>query len=92
MEHNYRFFCNRDCEYFPCHTGADLEQFNCLFCYCPLYPLGSDCGGQFTYTDDGVKDCSTCLLPHDPRRYDHILSKWPDLCALMNINRTQKPE
>ena len=39
MEH-YKFFQNRDCEYFPCHAGADPETFSCLFCYCPLYALG----------------------------------------------------
>ena len=51
--------------YFPCHEGVDLDEFNCLFCYCPLYALGSDCGGDFSYTDDGVKDCSACTLPHE---------------------------
>ena len=37
---HYSFFSNRECEYFPCHKGADPENFNCLFCYCPLYALG----------------------------------------------------
>ncbi|MBP8030977.1 MAG: metal-binding protein, partial [Acetobacterium sp.] len=37
---NYKFFQHRDCEYFPCHQADDLEDFNCLFCYCPLYALG----------------------------------------------------
>ena len=37
---HYAYFCNRECEYFPCHKGADPENFNCLFCYCPLYVLG----------------------------------------------------
>ena len=36
------FYANRDCEYFPCHTVADPDNFNCLFCYCPLYALGKD--------------------------------------------------
>ena len=36
MSH-YDFFQNRECEYFPCHPGADPETFSCLFCYCPLY-------------------------------------------------------
>lgn len=35
MENSHRFFENRECKYFPCHKG--LEDFNCLFCYCPLY-------------------------------------------------------
>ncbi len=29
MDH-YKFFCNRECEYFPCHKGVDPEHFNCL--------------------------------------------------------------
>ncbi len=82
MENSYRFFCNSACKYFPCHKGADEERFNCLFCYCPLYALGSGCGGNFSYTDDGVKDCSACLLPHLPEGYDYILSRWKDISDL----------
>ena len=44
---HYAFFSNKECEYFPCHAGADPENFNCLFCYCPLYALGDKCGGNF---------------------------------------------
>ena len=29
---HYAFFQNRECEFFPCHKGADPENFNCLFC------------------------------------------------------------
>ena len=69
---NYDFFQNRECEYFPCHTGADPEQFNCIFCYCPLYALGDRCGGDFVYTREGVKDCSACLRPHKRENYCDI--------------------
>lgn len=24
---HYAYFCNRECEYFPCHKGADPENF-----------------------------------------------------------------
>ena len=72
---SYRFFQNRDCEYFPCHPGADPERFSCLFCYCPLYPLGDRCGGCFSYTETGIKDCSACLRPHIRENYDAIMSK-----------------
>lgn len=34
-ENSYRFFFNRECQYYPCHEG--IEEMNCLFCYCPLY-------------------------------------------------------
>ena len=40
---NYAFFQHKDCEFFPCHRGLDPEEFNCLFCYCPLYCLGETC-------------------------------------------------
>ena len=72
---NYKFFQHRDCEYFPCHQVDDLEDFNCLFCYCPLYALGSNCGGHFTYTDKEIKNCSACSYPHHREHYDEVLEK-----------------
>lgn len=71
----FDFVQNRGCEYFPCHAGADPEMFSCLFCYCPLYALGPDCGGAFRYTEDGVKDCSGCLRPHRKEEYGTICEK-----------------
>ena len=58
------FFRNVSCAYFPCHEGVDPARFNCLFCYCPLYALGPSCGGDFSYTDMGIKDCSSCTRLH----------------------------
>ena len=74
MEH-YKFCRNRECEYFPCHKGVNEEAFNCLFCYCPLYALGDRCGGNFTYLENGIKDCSSCLVPHRRENYDRIMEK-----------------
>ena len=79
---HFSFFCNRDCEAFPCHDGVAEQDFNCLFCYCPLYALGSRCGGDFTYTASGVKDCSACTLPHEREKYGEIIARFPDLAAL----------
>lgn len=79
---NYKFFQNLECEYFPCHKGADGESFNCLFCFCPLYALGDKCGGNFTYTDSGIKDCSSCLRPHRKENYDAICA---GLTAVMEM-------
>ncbi len=70
---DHRFFQNRECAYFPCHKGVEEEKFNCLFCYCPLYALGNQCGGDFTYTQQGIKDCSQCTRPHKKENYDIIL-------------------
>lgn len=69
---NYDFFQNKDCEYFPCHKCAEPESFSCMFCYCPLYALGDQCGGDFCYLDNGIKDCSNCLRPHKRENYETI--------------------
>lgn len=58
------FFANTACKHFPCHEGIDPRDFNCLFCYCPLYALGPECGGNFTRTASGRKSCVNCTLPH----------------------------
>ncbi len=84
----YRFFSHTECEFFPCHSGADPEHFNCLFCYCPLYCLGPGCGGQFAYTAKGVKDCTRCLLPHSPEGYDHIQALFPEIVKRMRSFQT----
>lgn len=71
-KNDFSYFCNRDCQFFPCHEHTDPEYFNCLFCYCPLYALGKDCGGNFKYLPGGVKDCSSCTLPHSPQGYAYV--------------------
>lgn len=74
MEH-YKFFQNKNCAFFPCHRGVAEEKFNCLFCFCPLYSLGDRCGGQFCYTESGIKDCSNCVRPHLRDNYENILAE-----------------
>ncbi len=71
----YDFFQNKNCECFPCHKTGDTENFNCLFCFCPLYALGENCGGNFTYTENGIKDCSGCLFPHKRENYKAVCEK-----------------
>ncbi|MBQ6594502.1 MAG: cysteine-rich small domain-containing protein [Clostridia bacterium] len=75
MEASHKFFRNEKCAYFPCHEGIREERFNCLFCFCPLYAMGRDCGGAFRYTAGGVKDCSDCVFPHIPENYEAVLEK-----------------
>jgi len=70
---HYAFFSNRQCEFFPCHPGIGPERFNCLFCYCPLYPLGEACGGNFSLRPDGTKDCTGCGFPHRRENYGAVL-------------------
>lgn len=88
MDKHYAFYTNRECEYFPCHEGADGENFNCLFCYCPLYALGDECGGNFVWLENGCKDCSACLVPHRRENYGQITSRYWDI--LDNMHRCEK--
>lgn len=88
-QHSRSFFSNTACEHFPCHEGVAPEQFNCLFCYCPLYALGDKCGGNFTYTSKGTKSCVNCSLPHDGERGCALVQeKWPMIGAMAR----RKPE
>ena len=82
MERHYAFFQNRACEFFPCHSGVAEEDFNCLFCYCPLYTLGEACGGDCVYTAKGVKSCERCAFPHRRENYEALLRRFDELAAL----------
>ena len=73
MENSYKYFENRACKYYPCHT--DIEDMNCLFCYCPLYSI-DNCPGNCKYVEiDGkkVKDCMDCKFPHRAENYEVIM-------------------
>lgn len=73
MKNSSRYFENKECEYYPCHQG--LEDFNCLFCYCPLHKL-AHCPGTPEYIELSgkvIKDCSNCTFPHEPKNYDIIM-------------------
>lgn len=85
MSKKYSFFTHRDCEYFPCHPDADPDNFNCLFCYCPLYLLGDKCGGNFVFLPNGCKDCSACLYPHLRENYSDITGRYGEILAAMPL-------
>ena len=79
-EPRFPFFTNKECENFPCHEGIDENQFNCAFCYCPLYALGAECGGDFVYTDKGIKSCHLCVKPHcGTQGIDLVAEHWDAL-------------
>ncbi len=84
---NFKFFQHRACEFFPCHATNDEENFNCLFCYCPLYALGENCGGNFKITEAGFKDCSDCMVPHKRSNYDYICSRFKEIVELTKQNK-----
>lgn len=83
MSQNYSYFAHKECEYFPCHKGADPENFNCLFCYCPLYALGRNCGGAFQYKENGIKDCTNCLFPHRRENYQRVIARYKDILGIL---------
>ena len=87
---HYSYFCNRECEYFPCHAKADPENFNCLFCYCPLYVLGDRCGGNFVYSQNGIKDCSKCMYPHIPQNYEAITNRYQEILGAMAERKSEE--
>jgi Zn-finger protein len=75
---NFKGFTNSQCEFFPCHQGVKQE-FNCIFCYCPL--IAYECPGPYeVFTDangNTRKDCSACKLPHDGyERSWKIMQAW----------------
>lgn len=94
----HRFYQNKGCKYFPCHdlVESDLSKalFNCMFCYCPLYALGKDCGGNFKIikSKDGklIKDCSDCVLPHRPEMYEYITQKLGELKLNLEDDESSK--
>lgn len=81
-EEKFSFFSHTACEYFPCHEGVDPEQFNCLFCFCPLYALGKECGGNFVFLENGVKDCSNCTIPHRKENYGRVAEQFQRISRL----------
>lgn len=80
----YKHFTNEKCEYYPCHKMPEGEQINCMFCYCPLYALGKECGGDFTYTEKGRKNCSGCTKPHGKDGYEHVMAHIREVLELVS--------
>ena len=87
---NYKFFQHKACEFFPCHETKDVENFNCLFCYCPLYALGRDCGGNFCYTESGIKNCVNCMFPHRKENYDRVIARFAEI--VQRMQELERPE
>jgi len=77
----YAFFSHKNCEKFPCHKAVIPDNFNCLFCYCPLYVLGNDCGGSFIILSNGTKDCSGCTFPHEKDNYGAVIERFAEIAA-----------
>jgi len=46
-----------------CKKCHKMDSINCMFCYCPLYE-DENCGGNYIILENGLKDCSKCIIPH----------------------------
>ena len=73
LKASFKYFENRACKYFPCHK-IDNQDFNCLFCFCPLY--FALCPGTPLYKESNglmFKSCTDCDYPHRPENYKAIM-------------------
>ena len=49
-----------------------------------FFPAIKDkCGGNFRYTEKGIKDCTNCQLPHKKKNYGYVTGKYQELADLM---------
>jgi Zn-finger protein len=87
LRESYKFTQNRACEYFPCHD-IDEDKMNCLFCYCPLYALKNECGGNPNFLKNGIISCEDCIAPHDGEKgWDFVNSK---MGRIMELGKVKK--
>lgn len=86
---NYKFFQHKKCEFFPCHNDINEDEFNCLFCFCPLYALGENCGGKFKILENGCKDCCDCSIPHCKNGYDYIMKRFDDILKIVKEQKSK---
>ena len=74
-QQGFCYFQNQACEFFPCHKVEDTEYFNCMMCFCPLYFLPEDCGGNYQLSPRGIRDCTNCTIPHERGGYGYIINR-----------------
>ena len=87
LKESFKFTQNRSCEYFPCHD-IDEDKMNCLFCYCPLYALKDECGGNPKFLENGIKSCEDCIAPHNGEKgWDFVNSK---MGRIMELGKVKK--
>ncbi|MBO6137791.1 MAG: metal-binding protein [Lachnospiraceae bacterium] len=75
MDNSFRFFENKDCEFYPCHKN--IEHINCLFCYCPFY-FQESCPGTPEYIEKNgrrIRVCTDCNFIHEPDNYPNIIKE-----------------
>jgi Zn-finger protein len=38
--------------------------------------LGDKCGGNYTYMENGIKNCTDCMVPHSRNAVQYIIKRW----------------
>ena len=74
MKNSYKYFENRECKYYPCHR--DIQNVNCMFCYCPLYNF-EECPGEYSFIESNgrlIKEWTNCTFPHEAENYEVIIA------------------
>ena len=51
---------------------------------------GDKCGGNFRYTESGIKDCTECMLPHKRENYGYIIGKYGEIMEKARKNRRKE--
>lgn len=78
---HYQFFCNRECEYFPCHKNADPDNFNCLFATAHYTHLAKNAVGSFATFQMEIKTAQIVLFRTNEkiiRQLHHDIRKLPN--------------
>ena len=53
---------------------------------------GRSCGGNCIYDENGTKDCSRCIIPHQRDNYDRIVSKYKEIMDVVRMQDKQNVE
>ena len=80
---HFAFYTNKECEYYPCHPVPEGTSSTACSATARFYMLGRKCGGNFTYLESGVKDCSKCLVPHRRENYGFIADSFQKIAGEM---------
>ena len=86
----YSFFSHKKCEYFPCHKGADPEELQLPVLLLSAVRAGREMRREFPYTENGIKDCTGCLVPHRRENYGYITGKYRELAQMMKEQRERR--
>lgn len=84
---NIPFFSTKNVNFFPVIKQSIPKISTAYSVIVPSMALGSHCGGNFRWLENGIKDCSRCLLPHARSSYSYVTQKFSEISKLAMKNR-----